>query len=168
VPSSTAIHTLSRSTDRTLTRRRMCTTESRLDVLDVADADCILVTKALHCDGSSGMVSFAPVRELQRPGLLLQNGHVIIGWAGNCESSPMARLGDFLQCKHLASGGRVQYHTEPRSRLAPKPCWWRRRGVDVGRRSCERLHREHIFRHRKWHLGWRFGLWRQHSQARAT
>ncbi len=40
-------------------------------------------------DGTSGgKVSFDPLRANQRPGLLLENGHVIIGWAGHCEITP--------------------------------------------------------------------------------
>jgi hypothetical protein len=40
-------------------------------------------------DGSSGgMVSFNPLREHQRAGLLMQNGLVYIGWASHCDSGP--------------------------------------------------------------------------------
>jgi hypothetical protein len=40
-------------------------------------------------DGSvGGMVSFNPLREHQRSGLLLQNGMVYIGWASHCDSGP--------------------------------------------------------------------------------
>jgi hypothetical protein len=40
-------------------------------------------------DGSSGgKVSFDPLKENQRPGLLLQNGHVLIGWASHCDIGP--------------------------------------------------------------------------------
>jgi outer membrane protein assembly factor BamB len=35
-----------------------------------------------------GVLSFDPMWELQRPGLLLQNGQVSIGWAGYCEGGP--------------------------------------------------------------------------------
>jgi hypothetical protein len=37
---------------------------------------------------SSGVVSFDPMRGLQRPGLLLQNGQVSIGWASYCDATP--------------------------------------------------------------------------------
>jgi hypothetical protein len=37
---------------------------------------------------SGGKVPFDPLRANQRPGLLLENGHVIIGWAGHCEIPP--------------------------------------------------------------------------------
>ena len=37
---------------------------------------------------SGGVVSFEPMHELQRPGLLLQNGQVSIGWAGYCDARP--------------------------------------------------------------------------------
>ena len=33
-------------------------------------------------------VSFDAVRQLQRPGLLLENGHVIIGWGSYCDHTP--------------------------------------------------------------------------------
>ena len=36
----------------------------------------------------NGVVSFDPLREAQRPGLLLQNGSVIIGWASHCDNQP--------------------------------------------------------------------------------
>lgn len=40
-------------------------------------------------DGTSGgRVSFDPLREGQRPGLLLQNGLVYIGWASQCDIGP--------------------------------------------------------------------------------
>lgn len=40
-------------------------------------------------DGSSGgMVSFDPLLENQRPGLLLQNGVMYIGWGSHCDFSP--------------------------------------------------------------------------------
>jgi hypothetical protein len=40
-------------------------------------------------DGSSnGKVSFDPLREHNRPGLLLENGHVIIAWASHCDNGP--------------------------------------------------------------------------------
>jgi len=40
-------------------------------------------------DGSvAGQVSFDPLRANQRAALLLENGHVIIGWAGHCEITP--------------------------------------------------------------------------------
>jgi hypothetical protein len=40
-------------------------------------------------DGSvGGVVSFNPLREHQRAGLLLQNGLVYIGWASHCDSGP--------------------------------------------------------------------------------
>jgi len=40
-------------------------------------------------DGSSnGVVAFDPLREAQRPGLLLLNGEVIIAWASHCDNGP--------------------------------------------------------------------------------
>src|SRR6267143_1260777 len=40
-------------------------------------------------DGSSmGVINFDPLREHNRPGLLLQNGHVIMGWASHCDNGP--------------------------------------------------------------------------------
>jgi hypothetical protein len=36
----------------------------------------------------NGVVSFDPLHEAQRPGLLLQNGSVIIGWASHCDNQP--------------------------------------------------------------------------------
>jgi hypothetical protein len=40
-------------------------------------------------DGNvNGVVYFDPLREAQRPGLLLQNGNVYIGWASHCDIGP--------------------------------------------------------------------------------
>lgn len=40
-------------------------------------------------DGNAGgIVSFDPLREHNRPGLLLQNGHVVIAWASHCDVGP--------------------------------------------------------------------------------
>jgi hypothetical protein len=40
-------------------------------------------------DGSSGgKVSFDPLKEHTRPGLLLENGHVVIAWASHCDIGP--------------------------------------------------------------------------------
>jgi hypothetical protein len=40
-------------------------------------------------DGSiNGWISFNPLTEAQRPGLLLQNGSVYIGWASHCDNGP--------------------------------------------------------------------------------
>jgi hypothetical protein len=38
--------------------------------------------------GSGGKVSFDPLREHTRPGLLLENGHVVIAWASHCDVGP--------------------------------------------------------------------------------
>jgi len=38
-------------------------------------------------DGSS-TVSFDPLRQHNRPGLLLENGHVVIAWASHCDNTP--------------------------------------------------------------------------------
>ena len=39
-------------------------------------------------DGTGTTVSFNPKMENQRPGLLLENGHVVIGWGSTCDNSP--------------------------------------------------------------------------------
>jgi hypothetical protein len=40
-------------------------------------------------DGSSGgKIPFDPLREHQRPALVLQSGHVVIGWASHCDIGP--------------------------------------------------------------------------------
>ncbi len=40
-------------------------------------------------DGSSqGVINFDPLNEHNRPGLLLQNGHVLMAWASHCDTSP--------------------------------------------------------------------------------
>jgi hypothetical protein len=40
-------------------------------------------------DGNvKGVVSFDPLREANRPGLLLENGHVVIAWASHCDIGP--------------------------------------------------------------------------------
>ena len=39
-------------------------------------------------DGNGTTVSFSPHFENQRAGLLLENGHVVIGWSSHCDISP--------------------------------------------------------------------------------
>jgi len=40
-------------------------------------------------DGNvGGKVSFDPLREHNRPGLLLENGHVVLAWASHCDNGP--------------------------------------------------------------------------------
>ena len=39
-------------------------------------------------DGNGSTVTFNPRNEFQRPALLLENGHVVIGWAGHCDATP--------------------------------------------------------------------------------
>ena len=39
-------------------------------------------------DGNGTTVSFSPHFENQRPGLLLENGHVVIGWSSHCDITP--------------------------------------------------------------------------------
>jgi hypothetical protein len=40
-------------------------------------------------DGNNrGSIKFDPLRQNQRPGLLLQNGHIVISWASHCDVGP--------------------------------------------------------------------------------
>jgi Legume lectin domain/Chitobiase/beta-hexosaminidase C-terminal domain len=40
-------------------------------------------------DGSTnGVVSFDPLKEHSRPGVLLENGHVVVAWASHCDNGP--------------------------------------------------------------------------------
>jgi hypothetical protein len=39
-------------------------------------------------DGNGSTVTFNPHFENQRPGLLLENGHVVIGWSSHCDINP--------------------------------------------------------------------------------
>jgi hypothetical protein len=39
-------------------------------------------------DGNGTTVTFNPTMENQRPGLALENGHVLIGWGGHCDNAP--------------------------------------------------------------------------------
>jgi len=39
-------------------------------------------------DGTGTTLSFNPMMQNQRPGLLLENGHVVIGWGSTCDNSP--------------------------------------------------------------------------------
>ena len=39
-------------------------------------------------DGNGSTLVFNPVMENQRPGLALENGHVLIGWAAHCDNPP--------------------------------------------------------------------------------
>ncbi|MGA2814297.1 MAG: chitobiase/beta-hexosaminidase C-terminal domain-containing protein, partial [Candidatus Acidiferrum sp.] len=39
-------------------------------------------------DGNGSTVSFIPVDENQRAALLLENGHVVIGWSAHCDNGP--------------------------------------------------------------------------------
>ena len=48
-----------------------------------------LITATVNGNGDGGTtVSFDPLREAQRPALLLQHNHVIIGWASHCDIQP--------------------------------------------------------------------------------
>jgi len=38
--------------------------------------------------GTGSSIAFDPLRELNRPGLLLVNGHVVIAWASHCDNHP--------------------------------------------------------------------------------
>ena len=39
-------------------------------------------------DSKNGVDAFQPLQELQRPGLLLENGHVVIAWTSHCDTDP--------------------------------------------------------------------------------
>jgi hypothetical protein len=39
-------------------------------------------------DGNGSSVSFSPLTQNQRAALLLENGHVVIGWSSHCDQSP--------------------------------------------------------------------------------
>ncbi len=39
-------------------------------------------------DGNGSTVTFDTRNQIQRPALLLENGHVVIGWAGHCDAMP--------------------------------------------------------------------------------
>jgi hypothetical protein len=39
-------------------------------------------------DASGGYVTFNPLRQNQRPAMLLENGHVVIGWSSHCDDDP--------------------------------------------------------------------------------
>ncbi len=39
-------------------------------------------------DSKKGVLTFNPIQELQRPALLLEGGHVIIGWGSDCDVAP--------------------------------------------------------------------------------
>ncbi len=39
-------------------------------------------------DSKNGVVAFQPQQELQRTGLLLENGHLIIAWTSHCDTDP--------------------------------------------------------------------------------
>ena len=55
-------------------------------------------------DSSGGTVAFNSEAENQRAALLLENGHVVIGWGSHCDIQPLARLDHVLQREHARAG----------------------------------------------------------------
>jgi hypothetical protein len=39
-------------------------------------------------DSKNSIVAFQPLQELQRPGLLLEKGHIVIAWTSHCDTDP--------------------------------------------------------------------------------
>jgi hypothetical protein len=68
----------------------------RLHVLDITTGlekprSPVVIQAVVHGTGqgsADGIVSFNPLRENQRPALMLQNGLLQIGWASHCDVSP--------------------------------------------------------------------------------
>jgi hypothetical protein len=67
----------------------------RLHALDITTGADKVTPITIHArvpgtgDGSvNGYVNFDPLREAQRPGLLLQNGSVYVAWASHCDIGP--------------------------------------------------------------------------------
>lgn len=49
----------------------------------------VVIAATVNGTGDGGStVSFNPLTQLNRPGLLLDHGHVILGWASHCDNSP--------------------------------------------------------------------------------
>ena len=95
-------------------------------------------------DSSGGKVMFNAKLENQRAALLLENGHVIIGWGSHCDIRPLARLGHVVQCEHARTGGCVQYLAERRANGGV----WMSGGGPASRREWQ-----HLFCHRQRSMG---------------
>ena len=102
--------------------------------------------------------SFSPHFENQRAGLLLENGHVVIGWSSHCDIGPWHGWIMSYNASTLAQEGGLQH-------LSRRQREWR---LDERRRAGCGFKRKHLLRDRKWQLEWHHGLRRQHRQTRTA
>ncbi len=86
-PVSGTIYLLARTTEGGAQKQRL----HALDVSTGAEkfGGPVEISATVNGTGEGGTtVSFNPLRQMNRPGLLLDHGHVILGWASLCDNGP--------------------------------------------------------------------------------
>jgi outer membrane protein assembly factor BamB len=106
-------------------------------------------------DGTDGInVSFNPLTAGNRSALLLENGHVIIGWASYCDNGPYH--GWVMSYSATTLAQEAVFNTTPNAGLGG--VWMS--GAGERRRIGQRFQLQRLFSDRKWNLRFQFGLWR--------
>ena len=105
-------------------------------------------------DATAGRITFNAKQENQRPALLLDAGHVVIGWSSHCDTDPYHGWDHFLQCRLAGSGSDFQF-------LAERQSQWH---LDERCRSRRRPGRQYLPRYGQRHMEWHQRPWRQHCE----
>lgn len=88
-PSSKTIYVLAKTKENDTYVQRLHALDLVTHVEKFGDPVVIQATVSGTGDGSSGgQITFDALRQHNRPGLLLENGHIIISWASHCDNGP--------------------------------------------------------------------------------